>query len=48
MPGSTKNEPTAVLPVEENDVDIREAYSLMDAVVRQEGWDDSEMDSYNV
>ena len=29
-------------------VDIREAYPLMDAVARQEGWDDPEMDSYNV
>jgi hypothetical protein len=32
---------------EEEDVDIREAYPLMDAVARQEGWDDPEMDSYN-
>ncbi len=28
--------------------DIREAYPLMDAVARQEGWDDPNMDSYNV
>jgi hypothetical protein len=28
--------------------DIRQAYPLMDAVARQEGWDDPEMDSYNI
>jgi hypothetical protein len=28
--------------------DIREAYPLMDAVARAEGWDDPEMDSYNI
>jgi hypothetical protein len=33
---------------DEEDVDFREAYPLMDAVARQEGWDDPEMDSYNV
>ncbi|HWG42925.1 MAG TPA: hypothetical protein VN688_09080 [Gemmataceae bacterium] len=27
--------------------DVRQAYPLMDAVARQEGWDDPEMDSYN-
>jgi hypothetical protein len=27
---------------------ICEAYSLMDAVAREEGWDDPEMDSYNI
>jgi hypothetical protein len=30
------------------DFDIREAYPLMDAVARAEGWDDPEMDSYNI
>ncbi len=33
---------------EGQDFDIREAYSLMDAVARAEGWDDPEMDSYNI
>jgi hypothetical protein len=33
---------------DENVEEIREAYPLMDAVARQEGWDDPEMDSYNV
>jgi hypothetical protein len=28
-------------------LDVRQAYPLMNAVARQEGWDDSEMDSYN-
>jgi hypothetical protein len=28
--------------------DIRAAYPLMDAVARAEGWDDPEMDSYNI
>jgi len=28
--------------------DIRSAYPLMDAVARKEGWDDPEMDSYNL
>ncbi len=28
--------------------DIRQAYPLMDAVARQEGWDDPEMDSYDI
>ncbi|MGH7170985.1 MAG: hypothetical protein ACRELG_11965 [Gemmataceae bacterium] len=32
---------------EEEYVDIREAYPLMDAVTRQEGWDDPEMDTSN-
>ena len=32
---------------EEEETDIRGAYPLMDAVARQEGWDDPEMDSYN-
>jgi hypothetical protein len=31
-----------------HDLDIREAYPLMDAVARTEGWDDPEMDSYDV
>jgi hypothetical protein len=30
------------------DFDIREFYPLMDAVARAEGWDDPEMDSYNI
>jgi hypothetical protein len=30
------------------DIDIRAAYPLMDAVGREEGWDDPEMDSYNI
>lgn len=47
MPNYSKNELAANLP-EEEDVDFREAYPLMDAVARQEGWDDQEMDSYNV
>jgi hypothetical protein len=33
--------------VEEEVAGIRQAYPLMDAVARQEGWDDPEMDSYN-
>jgi hypothetical protein len=33
---------------EKEEEDIREAYPLMDAVARQEGWDDPEMDSYNI
>lgn len=33
---------------EGEEVDIRKAYPLMDAVARAEGWDDPEMDSYNV
>jgi hypothetical protein len=33
---------------EEENVDIREAYPLMDAVAYQEGWDAPEMDSYNI
>ena len=34
--------------LEDEDIeDIREAYPLMDAVARKEGWDDPEMDSYN-
>ena len=33
---------------EGQDLDIREAYPLMDAVARTEGWDDPEMDSYNI
>jgi hypothetical protein len=32
----------------EEDTGIREAYPLMDAVARLEGWDDPEMDGYNV
>jgi hypothetical protein len=32
----------------EAESDIRVAYPLMDAVARQEGWDDPEMDSYNI
>ncbi len=47
MPNSSKNDPEAKLPVEEDAVDIREAYPLMDAVARQQGWDDPEMDSYD-
>lgn len=34
-------------PEEDENADIREAYPLMDAVARQEGWDDPEMDSYD-
>ena len=37
---------TLVPPDEE--IDIRQAYPLMDAVARQEGWDDPEMDSYDI
>lgn len=48
MPNYSKNEPPADLPDDEEDVDFREAYPLMDAVARREGWDDPEMDSYNV
>jgi hypothetical protein len=48
MPSYSKNEPAMELPEEEEDIDIRQAYPLMDAVARQEGWDDPEMDSYNV
>ncbi len=33
---------------DEDEKIIREAYPLMDAVARQEGWDDSEMDSYDI
>jgi hypothetical protein len=33
---------------DEDEENIREAYLLMDAIARQEGWDDPEMDSYNV
>jgi hypothetical protein len=29
-------------------LDIRGAYPLLDAVAAKEGWDDPEMDSYNV
>lgn len=36
-----------LVPPEEQ-IDIREAYPLMDAVARCEGWDDPEMDSYDV
>ncbi len=32
----------------EEDLDIRGAYPLMDAVARAEGWADPEMDSYDV
>jgi hypothetical protein len=40
---------TVVPPEEEAEVaDIRQAYPLMDAVARQEGWDDPEMDSYDI
>lgn len=41
---------TAILQqtVEEENADVREAYPLMDAVARQEGWDDPDMDSYNI
>jgi len=48
MPNSLKNDPSADLPEEDDDMDIREAYPLMDVVARREGWDDPEMDSYNV
>jgi hypothetical protein len=34
--------------IDEDDIDIREAYPLMGAVAREEGWDDPEMDSYNI
>jgi hypothetical protein len=33
---------------EEDDSDISWAYPLMDEVARREGWDDPDMDSYNV
>lgn len=40
---------TVVPSGEEAEVaDIRQAYPLMDAVARQEGWDDPEMDSYDI
>jgi len=48
MPNYSKNEPASDLPVEEEEADIHEAYPLMDAVARHEGWDDPEMESYNV
>jgi hypothetical protein len=48
MPSYSKNEPPADLPEEEEDVDIREAHPFMDAVARQEGWDDPEMENYNI
>jgi hypothetical protein len=31
-----------------DDMDIREAYPLMDVIAHQEGWNDPEMDSYNI
>ncbi|HEX5270563.1 MAG TPA: hypothetical protein VFW33_08765 [Gemmataceae bacterium] len=31
----------------DDEVDIREAYPLMDSVARAEGWDDPAMESYN-
>jgi hypothetical protein len=34
--------------LEEEVADIRQAYPLMDAVARREGWDDPEMDSYDI
>ncbi len=48
MPDYSKNKSAAEFPEEKEVMDIREAYPLMDAVARQEGWDDAEMDSYNV
>jgi hypothetical protein len=35
-------------PAEDDDIDIREAYPLMDEVAPKEGWDDPEMESYDV
>lgn len=32
----------------EDAFDVRDAYPMMDAVAREAGWDDPEMDSYNV
>jgi len=32
----------------EEELDIRGAYPLMDAVARSEGWEDPDMDSYDV
>jgi hypothetical protein len=34
--------------LDEGECNIRDAYPLMDAVARKEGWDDPEMDSYNL
>jgi hypothetical protein len=34
--------------LEAENAEVRQAYPLMDAVARQEGWDDPEMDSYNI
>jgi len=48
MPDYSKNEPPEEFTEEEHNLDIREAYPLMDAVARQEGWDDPEMDSYDI
>jgi hypothetical protein len=45
MPSCSKNKSAADLPGEEENVDIREAYPLMDEVACQEGWDDPEVDS---
>jgi len=39
---------TEEMTAEDVDFDIREAYPLMDEVARQQGWDDPEMDSYNI
>ncbi len=33
---------------DDSDLDVHEAYPLMDQVAAQEGWDDPEMDSYNI
>jgi hypothetical protein len=44
-----ENVPEHTPELKDEDVkDIREAYPLMDAVARQEGWDDPEMDSYDI
>ena len=32
----------------QEELDIRGAYPLMDAVARSEGWEDPDMDSYDV
>lgn len=32
---------------DDSEVDVREAYPLMDAVAKQEGWDDPSMEIYD-
>jgi hypothetical protein len=33
-------------PYDDSEIDIREAYPLMDDIAAREGWNDPEMDSY--